>query len=178
MKKIGILLLMVCAGPVFAQNFAMDADASFAHHDFQLGLRAGWEGQWRGIHPSLFAEFEGRPYLNTVLVQESDHFYYQFREVRLGLGPGGTLSIPFWNKGFFTVGGGVLSSFGFYLGSNHEGKDYWVGWLETGFRFVPAKHVFIEPLYRFEPRRDAGSHRVGIIVGFRNPEGLIFPGQD
>ena len=139
--------------------------------DFEMGGRFGAQIAHPGLPLDLFFDFEGRPLPKAVRVPVSDTLEYQFQEHRFTPSLGLSSRIPLGSaSAFWTVGGGVGVSFGYYRGSNRSAEVTFPVWMETGYRFKLSGGSYWGLGYQYFPLPFASSHRVTFVYGIRGPD--------
>jgi hypothetical protein len=140
--------------------------------DFEMGGRLGAQIAHPGLPLDFFFDFEGRPFSKAVRVRESETLEYQFQEHRLTPSVGLSSRLPLGSdeSAFWTFGGGVGLSFGYYRGSNRSAEVTFPAWIETGFRFKLSTGSYLGLGYQYFPLPFASSHRLAIVYGMRGPD--------
>ncbi len=129
-RKINTLVFLLVVSPVALRcqisstdlqtiddGFVVSADANLNMDDILLGLQLGaWLAEDKLSITGLFLV---RPYEKRVQIKRSDNYYYQYREVRFGLGCNIEKQIHFRNIIFY-LSGGPLLSFGDFKGSSRK----------------------------------------------------------
>lgn len=101
----------------FNDGFVISFDTRFNINDILLGMQVG---AWLAENTmSISGFFLVRPFEKTVRIKRSDNYYYQYREVRFGLGCHIEKQFQFRNIIFYIAGGPVLS-FGDFKGSSRK----------------------------------------------------------